>query len=559
MRLGEFAIDDCCGLLLAHRLNLGQHSFAKGTVLDEAILSKVKAAGITALICARPDADDLHEDVAADRLARAVSPDDVDFNRAATGRVNIRTRALGIIRYDRDFVRRLNEVDEAITFALVQHNQVLDAGQMAATLKIIPFFVTEKSVKAIETLLAGARAFSFHPLIGADVALIQTRLAGQKDRLFSATVAVTRDRLEQLGCRLLHSRICAHDRVAVAAQISACAAGGAKIILLCGGSAITDRQDELPQALVLAGGVIEQFGLAVDPGNLLMLGRLGSATSVGTYTDAPYVIGMPGCARSPKLNGLDWVLQLILAKQPLDRRELAQLAAGGLLMEIASRPMPRALVTRQLTPNRMAGILLAAGSSQRMGAANKLLQPINGKAMIRHVAEALVTGLNSKTDASEIVVVLGHEADKVAAALADLPVRMVFNPDHASGQGSSVATGAGALGADVTDGLICLGDMPLLDPSIFTMLADAHLDRSDHKRLITLPVFEGKRGNPVIWGQAFFADLSSLAGDAGGRQLLDDHQAAQNLVPCDSPAIIRDVDTAEALLEITKALSGTNH
>ena len=136
----------------------------------------------TSLICAKPEDGDIHEDVAAERLARALSPRTVAFTRAATGRVNIRTLQRGIIRYDRALIRQLNEIDEAITFALVQHNQLLDAGQMAATLKIIPFFVAESSIIAVENLFVDRAAFSFHALRQCNFGLIQTRLAGQRDR-----------------------------------------------------------------------------------------------------------------------------------------------------------------------------------------------------------------------------------------------------------------------------------------------------------------------------------------------------------------------------------------
>ena len=548
MKLARFALEDCEGLVLAHRQASPDGNLAKGTMLTAAMLAQLKTDGVTSLVCAKPDLDDVHEDIAAERLARALSPTTVEFTRAATGRVNIRTRQRGIIRYDRDLIRRLNEIDEAITFALVQHNQLLDAGQMAATLKIIPFFVAESSIVAVETLLVDRAAFSFHRLRDCNVGLVQTRLSGQKDRLFSATQKVTEARLAQLGSRLVDCRICAHDRTVIAEEIKLSVAAGAEIILLCGGSAIIDRQDEVPQALSLVGGEIDQFGLAVDPGNLLMVGRLGS--DLGNH----YVIGMPGCARSPKLNGLDWVLQLVLADVPLGRTELADMAAGGLLMEIASRPMPRALATSPPAEDKMAGILLAAGQSRRMGSVNKLLAVIAGKPLVRHAAETLVAAA-----LSPLIVVIGHEADKVAAALEGLPVRLVFNPDHASGQAASVGVGVAALDADVTDVLIGLGDMPLLPVPLLDMLVQNHLDRDDHQRCITLPTSDGKRGNPVLWGKAFFPELSALTGDSGGRQLLDDHLAAQNLVSCDDQAILRDVDTADALAAITREMdSGTS-
>ena len=242
------------------------------------------------------------------------------------------------------------------------------------------------------------------------------------------------------------------------------------------------------------------------------------------------------------MNGIDWVLQLVLADVPLDRRELADMAAGGLLMEIASRPMPRALVADQQAKAKVAGILLAAGASHRMGSVNKLLVPFAGKPLVRHAAEALVA-----SSLSPVIVVIGYEADKVAAALNGLPVQLVFNPNHVSGQGSSVGAGIAAIDDDVSDVLIGLGDMPLLPCAVLDMLIRAHINNDGHVRSITLPTVEGQRGNPVLWGKAFFPELAALTGDLGGRQLLNDHMAAQNLVVCDYSGVLRDVDTAEAL------------
>ena len=173
-----------------------------------------------------------------------------------------------------------------------------------------------------------------------------------------------------------------------------------------------------------------------------------------------------------------------------------------------------------------------------MGPENKLLAEFLGKPLVRHVTETMITaGLD------ELTVVIGHQADQVAAALADLPVRLLFNPDFAAGQGHSVAAGVGGLDSAVTDVLIALGDMPLISVETLQNLTAAHLACVDHQRRITLPSCEGKRGNPVIWGGAFFPELQQLRGDAGGRQVLQDHIAAQNPVEISSTAIFRDVDT----------------
>jgi len=194
---------------------------------------------------------------------------------------------------------------------------------------------------------------------------------------------------------------------------------------------------------------------------------------------------------------------------------------------------------------KVAGIILAAGASRRMGSVNKLLASIAGKPLVRHAVESFVA-----TSLSPIIVVVGYESDKVAAALEGLPVQLVFNPDHATGQGSSVAVGVEALDNNVTDAMIGLGDMPLLPSTLLDSLIHTHTGREGHACNITIPAFEGQRGNPVLWGKTFFPELMTLAGDCGGRQLLNDHKAAQHLIACDHSSVLRDVDTVDALAAI---------
>ena len=194
---------------------------------------------------------------------------------------------------------------------------------------------------------------------------------------------------------------------------------------------------------------------------------------------------------------------------------------------------------------KVAGIILAAGASRRMGSVNKLLASIAGKPLVRHAVESFAA-----TSLSPIIVVVGYESDKVAAALEGLPVQLVFNPDHATGQGSSVGVGVEALDNNVTDAMIGLGDMPLLSSTLLDSLIHTHIGREGHACNITVPAFEGQRGNPVLWGRTFFPELITLAGDRGGRQLLNDHKAAQHLIACDHSSVLRDVDTLDALAAI---------
>ncbi|XDZ66302.1 NTP transferase domain-containing protein [Alphaproteobacteria bacterium LSUCC0684] len=541
MALSTLPVSGAAGAVLAHSQMTQKGRIAKGTRLTESHLRQLEDAGVETVLCAIEAAGDIPEDTAAERLARHLGGNGIRIGNAATGRVNLHAAAMGIVRYNREVIRRINSVDEAITLALVQHNQLLPADGMIATLKIIPFFVGARAIERVEAILKETPAFTFHPLRSGKAWLIQTRFAHQPDRIFAATEKVTRQRLGQLGAVMQESRITSHRITDLENEIRRAHSSGAELILIAGASAITDRDDVIPAGLVAAGGVVDRLGLAVDPGNLLMLGHLGSGSGAAT------VIGMPGCARSPKLNGLDWVLQLHLAGIALDRDELADMAAGGLLMEIASRPLPRSLASEPVKPQRIAGVLLAAGASRRMGDQNKLLTDFHGEPMIRRIARAMK---ESRLD--DTLVILGHDAEAVAAALEGLDLRLVVNPDYKSGQSQSLRCGVENIDRTITDMMVLLGDMPYITANVIDALLAHHALAENRSSRITLPMVNGQRGNPVIWGRSFFDELQEQKGDIGARGLFESHPAALNPLSLDDALILEDADTPQALKALRK-------
>ena len=126
------------------------------------------------------------------------------------------------------------------------------------------------------------------------------------------------------------------------------------------------------------------------------------------------MIGAPGCARSPKENGFDWVLMRLLAGLPVSRADITGMGVGGLLMEIVTRPQPRTEPQPE-KGRRIAAVVLAAGRSTRMGAINKLIAEIGGKPLVRIAAEQALA-----SRAKPVIVVTGHERERVEAALAGL-------------------------------------------------------------------------------------------------------------------------------------------
>jgi molybdenum cofactor cytidylyltransferase len=278
--------------------------------------------------------------------------------------------------------------------------------------------------------------------------------------------------------------------------------------------------------------------MPVDPGNLLLLGQV----------EGRVVLGLPGCARSPKVNGFDWVLERLVAGLPVGPGEIMRMGSGGLLAEIPSRPLPRAEARpapeakREAKPPgaRIGALLLAAGRSRRMGGPNKLLAEVEGAPMVAHVARRLLA-----SRARPIVAVLGNQADEVEAALGKLPVEKIRNPEFAGGLSTSLKRGIAALPSDLDGALICLGDMPLV--------TGRHLDRLIaafnplEGRAIIVPTRRGKRGNPVLWSKRFFPEMAELAGDVGAKHLIGEHAELVGEIEMDDDAILVDIDTPEGL------------
>jgi molybdenum cofactor cytidylyltransferase len=348
--------------------------------------------------------------------------------------------------------------------------------------------------------------------------------------------------LAALGSALASEERCGHVAAELAPRIAAAVKAGAELVLVHGASVIVDRRDVIPMAVETAGGQIEHFGMPVDPGNMLLLGRL----------DEIPVLGLPGCARSPKVNGFDWVLERLCAGVPVGREDIMRMGAGGLLAEIPSRPLPRAGASPEpATPKlaakvppgpRIAALLLAAGRSTRMGGPNKLLEPIDGTPMVARTAQRLLS-----SRARPVVAVLGNQEDAIDRALGKLPIERVRNPAFAEGLSTSLKCGLATLPHDIDGAVVCLGDMPLITGRDIDRLIAAFNPLEG--RAIVVPTRRGKRGNPVLWARRFFAEMAELAGDVGAKHLIGEHAELVCEIEMDTDGVLVDIDTPEALAE----------
>lgn len=534
MIFDDTPLDEAEGAILAHSRRLPGKALKKGRVLTPEDIAALREAGVETVVTARLEPGDVPEDKAASRLAAAMAGDGIETAAPFTGRCNLIAAADGVLAYDPAALDAVNLVDEALTVALLPPYEVVEKGQMVGTVKIIPFAAPEAALKQCESLAGKVRVAAFQPV---RAGLVQTALPATKQSVLDNTARITAARLQRMGASLGKEARCPHDTAAVATAIRAQIAAGHEMVLLFGASAVVDRRDVLPAGIVAAGGTVDHFGMPVDPGNLLLLGHVRGTP----------VIGMPGCARSPKLNGFDWVLQRLVAGLPVTRADIMRMGAGGLLKEIASRPRPREADAREADDRqsaarkapRIAALILAAGQSRRMGEINKLLAEIDGKPMVATVVETVRT-----SKIGSITVVTGHEGERVKAALPG-DLAFVQNPDYADGLSTSLKTGIAALPDDIDGVLVCLGDMPGIDAGMIDRLIAA-FDPLEGRE-ICVPTHKGKRGNPVLWGKRFLPEMAGLAGDVGAKHLIGEHADLVVEVEMEEDGVLIDIDTPDAL------------
>ena len=324
--------DDLVGATLAHSLQLApRNKLRKGHILTRDDLGAIRAAGIDEVTVAIGEPGDMTEDAAAAHIADVFPLE--GFRRAdvGTGRVNFHALSDGVLELAPGRIDALNRVDPAITLATLPNHSHVRAGQMIATVKIIAFAVSGQLVEKAAAEVQEPDTLRVHAFRdGLKAAMIQTRVKGTRSSMLDKTVRITEARLAEAHAELAGETRTAHAIGELSAEIAA-RLGEVDMLLVFGASAVTDRRDVVPQAIERAGGTVLHVGMPVDPGNLLVLGEIGGKP----------VIGAPGCARSPKENGFDWVLRRLCAGIAVTADDIVAMGVGGLLTEIPVRPHPR--------------------------------------------------------------------------------------------------------------------------------------------------------------------------------------------------------------------------
>lgn len=535
MKFGTVPISEAEGTILAHNMRLTGRVLKKGHLINADDVNLFADEGFSEITVSRLEVGDIAEDEAAKIITKALAGNNIKTGVPFTGRCNLFSETFGLMRFDADKLDAINMVDESVTIATASPFDITTKGQLVATIKIIPFAISESILNSVIEVIAGKPLISIAPFEKKSVGLIITRLPGMKESILDKTIKTVTNRIEEFGSRLSTEIRCTHTQQDVTTAIKKVQKTNVDILLIFGASAVVDREDVLPAAVIQAGGRVDHFGMPVDPGNLLFIGGIG---------DTP-VVGMPGCARSPKLNGFDLILWRLLANIPVKSRDIMLMGSGGLLKEISERGQLREIDESKIPLPRepkIFALLLAAGSSRRMGKENKLLADLNGTTMVARVAEQI-----GKSKAAGTLAVIGHEAKQVKAELQKLVTGFVYNSDYAAGLSTSLKTGLMALSSDIDGVIVCLGDMPLLEAQQLNKLIEA-FDPVEG-RSICVPVHGRKRGNPVLWGKQHITEILAISGDTGARHMLEDHADQVIEVAIDTDGILFDVDTPERLRE----------
>lgn len=341
MKFGPIPTEQAIGKILGHNMAGadGRRLFRKGHPLTATDVSTLLAMGRSVVYVAELEPGDVGENEAARRVATAVTGVGLSFTRPATGRVNLKAAVLGILRVDAARLARFNS-QEGITLATLLANTAVHPRKIVATVKIIPYAVPGTAVTAVEAIAAEAGPLiNITPLPAHRATLILSGSPAAQTRIVESFIPPIRHRLEALGSTLAEvDFIPLEDESGereLAQKLAERVTGGAGLVILAGETAIMDRYDIAPRAVERAGGGVTCFGAPVDPGNLLMLGYLGKIP----------VLGAPGCVRSPKPNIVDLVLPRLLAGDRLTQLDIVSLGHGGLLEDVAERPLPRSRVT----------------------------------------------------------------------------------------------------------------------------------------------------------------------------------------------------------------------
>ncbi|BFT75390.1 molybdopterin-binding protein [Paenibacillus sp. P36] len=326
--LREVKVEDAVGMILPHDLTQilpGEFKgrlFRKGHQVTEADIPALLSIGKEHIYAMELQPGYLHEDEAAQRMARAIAGDELILTEPHEGKVNVKSPIRGLVRIDKAFVDSVNAIDEVV-MSTIRSGVVVEAGASLVGTRVIPLIVDEAKVVEVERIAAARRAEGFtllevKPFRKLRVGVVTTGSEVFKGRIQDKFGPVVKEKVAQLGSEVVDQRFALDDSEAIVGEIHALLAQNVDLVLVTGGMSV-DPDDRTPGAIKQAGARVVSYGTPMLPGSMLMIAYLG---------DVP-IMGLPGCVMHDPYTSFDVLLPRICAGETIVRSDITEMGYGG--------------------------------------------------------------------------------------------------------------------------------------------------------------------------------------------------------------------------------------
>ena len=511
MQFGEFPVYDALGIELTHPVKCQEITLKKGHILTSSDIGKLQYAGIKSVVGVRLSSEDILPETAADILLKTMAGDYLRYTLPdENGYSEIFADIDGVFVFDRERLNRLNDHSENISLMAVQPNLPVYKGQFVANLRLFGPAIQAATLNEAVTKISGTGPLlKVAPYAFCKIGFIQT--ITDKTHVQPQNPNDLEKRFGAYGFNVVYHDLCEHNSVQVEKAVRDAIDAQAEIVLVESPFPPLHRDDVVPKGFKEAAGDIDRLGWPMDMGLSLVIGHKNDIKLLGY------------CAEDADQPAFDILMRFLATKSLPDTSVIPELALNGInLTRLTKR------ITPQQTENsihigsvsdseKIAVVILAAGSSRRMIGSNKLLESLNGLPMIEHVVRS---ALSSQAD--YVAVVTGHDAKFIEKRLEKYDVKIVRNPDYVSGVLGSIRLGLAVLPPDIAGAVVLPADMPAFTEEYIDKLIEA-FDFKAKRPPVVMPSFNSVRHNPVLWPRDLFKVVKIIPEDSHWTPALVEH------------------------------------
>lgn len=322
----EINVEDAVGTVLVHDLTQIIYDkykgarFKKGHVVTAEDIPVLISMGKKRLYVLEKGDTDVHEDQGAERIARAASGEGILISEPSEGKVELTAAYDGLLKINEERLEELLEQDE-VMFASIHGNRLVQKGDKLAGTRVIPLFVSEKSVKRSEAVCAKDKIIEIKRLSQLKVGVVTTGSEIYSGEIEDKFGPVLVKKFEALGSKVAKHVFADDNAEMIASCIRDMLSQGMELVCVTGGMSV-DPDDKTPTAIRAAGGDIITYGVPVLPGAMFML----------SYANEVPIVGLPGCVMYSRVSIFDLVIPRLLAGERVTKKELKKLAQGGLCL-----------------------------------------------------------------------------------------------------------------------------------------------------------------------------------------------------------------------------------